>query len=275
MGGLISQLAFPAPKAPLSLYQNELCSRKDVVFLMTRSDERIPALYIRSDSPAPFTILYSHGNAEDIALHIPFIEELAAATKCDVFSYEYVGYSLSMHAGGVPSEAGCLRSIDAAWRYVTEELKIPPSKIVLYGRSIGTGPTVDLAHRSYASDSGWFSTIPFASSPLDVAGVLLQSPIASGARAIMGTGASIVGYGVDIFRNYEKVGKITAPVAIMHGVEDEVVPCSNGRQLYESLRRPFEPYWMEGHGHNDMPLHLVLAYTVKFISAIGGCATSS
>ena len=55
------------------------------------------------------------GNAEDIGLHLDYIDALARATGSDVFSYEYVGYSLSRLDGAIASEAGCLRSVDAAW----------------------------------------------------------------------------------------------------------------------------------------------------------------
>merc|ERR1719226_379484 len=95
------------------------------------------------------TLLYSHGNAEDLALHLDYIDALATATGADVLSYEYVGYSLTRFEDPPlePSEAGCIRSIEAAWRYCCDQLRIPPKRLVIYGRSIGTGPSVDLASR--------------------------------------------------------------------------------------------------------------------------------
>ena len=247
MGGTISSLAFPTPEMPKSFYEGELLRRHDLIYLTTSAGERIPCVHKKAGSAnaaKPLTLLYSHGNAEDIGLHLPFVDGLARATGCDVLSYEYVGYSLSKLEGGEASEAGCLRSVDAAWRYLVEELKLPPAQIVIFGRSIGTGPSVDLASRAAVEGT--------THSPLAARGVLLQSPISSGARAVLGTAASVVGYPLDIFRNYMKIDKITAPVAIVHGTADEVVPCSNGRALHAKLQQPFEPLWMEGRGHNDV-----------------------
>ena len=99
-----------------------LLRRDDVVWLYTCNKEKIPAVHVKPPrnprSPAAgegLTILYSHGNAEDVGLHLPFIDALARATGCDVLSYEYVGYSLSRFANCQPDEEGCYRSIDAAW----------------------------------------------------------------------------------------------------------------------------------------------------------------
>ena len=271
MGGTISTLAFPAPELPLDWYEEELLRRPDLVWLTTSHNERIPAVHIEHPAAAAaagadaaqerLTIIYSHGNAEDISLHMPMICALAEVTGCDVLSYEYVGYSLSkVQEGAAPSEAGCLRSIQCAWRYLVDQRGVPPSSIVIYGRSIGSGPSVDLASRAVVEGT--------THSPLDARGVLLQSPISSGARAILGTAASVVGYPLDIFKNYMKIGRISAPVAIAHGTEDEVVPCDNGRALHGQCQQPFEALWLEGRGHNDIPHDDMLEYARSFVEAL-------
>ena len=270
MGTAISALAFPAPTGDMEFYRDELMTRDGFVYITTENaaDGRLPAVFVRSNSaaaPPPesrMTILYSHGNAEDIGLHMPLMEALAEFTGCDVFTYEYVGYSTSKLEGHTASEVGCIRSIDAAWRYlVGPPLSLPPERIIIFGRSIGSGPSVSLASRAAVAGCDH--------SPLHAAGVLLQSPIASGARALLGKTASIVGYPLDVFRNYMLVHHITAPVAIMHGTQDEVVPCDrNGRALYALLQQPFTPMWVEGRGHNDMPDELVLKYAQSFALAL-------
>lgn len=229
-----------------------------MVYLQTSQKERIPACYVRSPGkqPAKMTFLYSHGNAEDLGLHLDYIDALARATGADVFSYEYVGYSLSKLEGAEPSEEACLRSIQAAWRYCVNDLKIPANRIIIYGRSIGSGPACDLAYRENIEGT----TV----SPLDAAGVLLQSPLESGGR-IFSHMLSLVAYPLDIFRNYEKVPSIKCPVAIMHGKCDRVVPVTNGEKLYELVAQKYNPLWIEGHGHNDMPQDMCFRYAKGFV----------
>jgi len=264
MGGCISSLAFPRPLIDMEFYEESLTRRQDLLYLTTSKGERIPAVHVKTKRfPGPAglkkkTVLYSHGNAEDLGLHLEYIDAFAKAVDCDVFSYEYVGYSLSRFEGGDPSEAGCIRSIDAAWRYLVDELKIPPNLIVIFGRSIGSGPAVDLASREVEGASA---------SPLDAAGVLLQSPIESGARVAFGNTVSSIGYYLDIFKNYEKIEKVKAPVGIMHGTWDTVVDVSNGQNLFRLVQQPFQPLWIDGYGHNDMPNDQCFFYAKAFLDS--------
>ena len=205
------------------------------------------------------TILYSHGNAEDIALHIPFVEGLARWTGADVLSYEYVGYSLSRfmeHAvdSGESSEAACYRSIDAAWRYLTVDCKIPPRRIVIFGRSIGSGPSVHLASQEGGR----------------IAGLFLQSPIESAIRCALGYVSSVALHPLDIFRNYEKIASIACPIAIVHGEADTVAPISGGKALLRQARQPFRPLWLPSCGHNNIPADRVFAYMREFIAELKG-----
>eukprot|EP00929_Paragymnodinium_shiwhaense_P100777 TRINITY_DN6335_c0_g1_i1.p1 TRINITY_DN6335_c0_g1~~TRINITY_DN6335_c0_g1_i1.p1 ORF type:complete len:268 (-),score=27.85 TRINITY_DN6335_c0_g1_i1:402-1205(-) len=258
MGQAINTVAFPAPQIGRQFYQEELLTRPDLVYLKTSDGEKIPACYVRAPGSQPdkMTFLYSHGNAEDLGLHLEYIDALARATGADVFSYEYVGYSLSRLEGAEPSEEACLRSVQAAWKYCVEDLAIPPNRIIIYGRSIGSGPTCDLAYRQAIEGTNI--------SPLDAAGVLLQSPLESGGR-IFSYALSVVAYPLDIFRNYEKVPGIRCPVAIMHGTCDRVVPVSNGEKLYDLVATKYQPLWIEGHGHNDMPQDLCFRYAKGFV----------
>lgn len=266
----IAALAFPCPRMDYNFYLTggagrvdlmngitfpSLLSRPDLVFLQTSQGEQLPAIH-HYLSGATYTILYSHGNAEDLGLLVEdqYIEELSFSTGASVLAYDYVGYSLSRLEGRAPSEEGCYRAVEAAWTYLTELAMIPAASIVLYGRSIGSGPAVELASRSCASSC---------------AGVVLESPIASGASAVAGS-LSIFVRPLDIFLNYTKMGSISIPITIMHGKGDTVVPISNGECLLEkcqeSSRRP--PLWVDGHGHNDMPRERCLAHVSAFLRTL-------
>ena len=91
MGGTISSLAFPAPDMPKSFYEGELLRRHDLIYLTTSAGERIPCVHKKAGSAnaaKPLTLLYSHGNAEDIGLHLPFVDGLARATGCNSTSLQ-------------------------------------------------------------------------------------------------------------------------------------------------------------------------------------------
>ena len=133
---------------------------------------------------------------------------------------------------------------------------IDPSLIVLFGRSLGTGPTVDLCSRSP-----------------NIAGCILQSPLESGIRCFIGVCTSYTLYPMDIFRNYSKIENILCPVFIMHGTDDLVVPCNNGRSLYAQLQErschsslEYPPLWIQNRGHNDIPEDIILNHSRKFLN---------
>lgn len=53
----------------------------------------------------------------------------------------------------------------------------------------------------------------------------------------------------------DKVPRITSPVLVIHGTEDEVIDFSHGLAIYERCPRTVAPLWVEGAGHNDIELY--------------------
>lgn len=227
MGALIGTLAFPVP--PKDWAAEQLRARPDLVWMTTSKGLRIAAVHIQRG--AQYTILYSHGNAEDVGLSLPYLDRMSECCQANVLAYEYCGYGLSE---GEPSEDNCYLSIDAAYEYLKG--KVDPKNIIAFGRSLGSGPTVDLVSRHP-----------------EIKAMVLQSPLESGARAIFGKTVSWVGYRLDIFKNYEKMPRVHCPVFIMHGTKDEVVPFHNGQAIYEMCEQAADPFWVQGKGHNNMP----------------------
>jgi len=253
----ISNVVFPVPDMPREAYA-DLERRKDLVTLTTSKGDRIPAVHKRSGSWAPFTILYSHANAEDLSLITDYVDKLARSLEVDIFAYEYVGYSLSRFEENAkqPSEAGCYQSIEAAWRYLVEDLEIPPERIIAMGRSIGSGPAIHIASTTTVSGTDH--------SPKDMGGVVLLSPIESGARTFNGMLTS----SYDVFQNYKKMRLVAAPVAIIHPKNDEIVPVTNGKCLHIECQNPYEPYWVDNCGHNDVPESEIHEYMRKFFRSL-------
>jgi abhydrolase domain-containing protein 17 len=177
---------------------------------------------------AAVTVLYAHGNAEDLGHAAPLLEELRRAGFA-VLAFDYRGYGLS--TGGPPSAASATSDMKAVYQHAVRTLKIPPSRIVLYGRSVGSGPATDLAAR------------------VPIGGLVLESAFVSAFRVL--TRVSLLPF--DRFHNLRHIRRVRAPVLVIHGTEDEVIPVSHGRRLYEAAGQPKQALWIEGAHHNDVP----------------------
>ncbi|KAF3423914.1 hypothetical protein E2986_00155 [Frieseomelitta varia] len=201
-------------------------------YARTSRGNRIACLFVRCSATARFTILYSHGNAVDLGQMSSFYLGLGSRINCNIFSYDYSGYGVS---GGKPSEKNLYADIDAAWHALRTRYGISPENIILYGQSIGTVPTVDLAAR------------------YEVGAVVLHSPLMSGMRVAFPNTKRT--WFFDAFPSIDKVPKVTSPVLVIHGTEDDVINFSHGLAIYERCPRAVEPLWVEGAGHNDVELY--------------------
>jgi abhydrolase domain-containing protein 17 len=187
----------------------------------------IAALYL-PNSGAAVTVLYAHGNAEDLGHVAPFLDELRH-TGFAVLAFDYRGYGMS--TGGPPSAAGATDDMAAVYHHAVSSLNIPPSRLVLYGRSVGSGPATDLAAHVPAG------------------GLVLESAFVSAFRVL--TRVSLLPF--DRFHNLRHIRTVRCPVLVIHGTDDEVIPVSHGRRLYEAAGQPKQALWIEGAHHNDVP----------------------
>lgn len=203
------------PASPLRLLEVEPGVEISLRYLPPPSDE------------AP-VILYSHGNAEDLSYMENFLQEYRRRGY-GIAAYDYEGYGVS---GGKPSEKSTYRDIDRVYRFLTDEAGISPERIVIYGTSVGAGPSCYLAEKSPA------------------AALVLEAPFTS-AFAVVKMGW-LPG---NRFRNLRRIGNIRIPVLIIHGDRDSVVPFSHGKKLYERANEPKKFYPVAGAGHNN--IHLV------------------
>ncbi len=186
---------------------------------------RIAVLYLPNPA-AIHTLIFSHGNGEDLGHNRFFLEALRDAGFA-VLAYDYRGYGLS--AGGAPGERATYEDIDTVYDYATRELAISPHALVVHGRSVGTGPSVHLA-----------ATRP-------VGGLILESGFTSAFRVL--TVVPLLPF--DRFPNLRRLREVRVPVLVMHGTRDEVIPYRMGRQLFEAAAEPKASLWIDGAGHND------------------------
>ncbi|NMG58018.1 alpha/beta hydrolase [Geitlerinema sp. P-1104] len=185
----------------------------------------ISAVHLPNEE-ADYTILYSHGNAEDLGMILPRLADLQSL-GFGVFAYDYQGYGTSQ---GSPSEYNSYRDINAAYRYLTESLNISPSHIWVYGRSVGSGPSVDLASREA------------------IAALTVESGFISAFRVV----TRMRLFPFDKFDNLSKIPNVYSPVLFIHGTDDRLIPLWHGETLYEAANDPKKAFWVEGAGHNDL-----------------------
>jgi len=197
----------------------------EILKLTSTNGKQISAVYLPNPS-ARFTLLISHGNAEDLGDGHSWHEDLRRA-GFSVFAYDYQGYGTSQ---GKPSEHNAYDDEEAAYDYLTRQLQIPPNRIIIYGRSVGTGPAVHLAARKPA------------------AGLIVQSPFVSAFRVL--TRVPLLPF--DKFPNSRDIRRVHCPVLVIHGTADQVIAFWHGQKIYVLANEPKQSYWVQGADHNDL-----------------------
>jgi len=230
---LSDYLIFPAPDAS---YDED----PDTFYIqLPEYGLSIACCYFPSDQ-AKATILYSHGNGEDLG-SIRETLKLLNQLGFNVLAYDYPGYGLSK---GDPSEAHTYVAAQAAYDYLTAELRIPAECIFLYGRSLGGGPSVELARRN------------------PVGGIILEGAFVSAFR--VKTRWQMLPW--DKFENLKKLKELHCPILVIHGTHDHTVPFWHGKALYDASPQEKMKLWVEGAGHNNIIEEAGPAYAEALLS---------
>jgi uncharacterized protein len=192
------------------------------------------------------TLLVFHGNAENIGGGL----DLAARARTAGYNLLLVDYRGYGESAGQPTESGLYRDGRAALAYLRTRSDVDASRIVVWGRSIGSAVAVDVA--SGDAEAGASGT----AGALRPAGVILESPFSSVPDLLRDGGhwllLGLSRFGTYRFDSAARMPRVVSPVLIIHGTADEIVPMSLGRRLYDLApgRRTFVP--IEGGGHNDL-----------------------
>lgn len=219
-----------------------------IIWLNTSLGHKIPAFHIeytnsstRSNVGPPITILYSHANAEDLGCIYPWCKYLSKQLRVNIFAYDYTGYGLAKEQGS-PNEASCYADIDAAYDYLRVRMEVPANQIVLYGRSLGSGPSCYLASETSAADD-----------EDTVGGLILHAPFMSVYRIVFESGCTLLG---DQFPNVDYVPNVRTPTLLIHGKKDKVVPVEHSMLLHDSLIADSKtpPLFIDEMGHNNVQL---------------------
>jgi fermentation-respiration switch protein FrsA (DUF1100 family) len=143
-----------------------------------------------------------------------------------------------------PSEDHCYDDINAAYRFLRKTLDVPPENIVLYGRSLGSGPSCNLA-------AGTASPERADSKDGPVGGLILHAPFLSVYRIVVDTGCTVYG---DKFPNIDLAPMFNSPTVLIHGTADQIVPFRHSERFFEALPSHCRasPLFIEGMGHNNV-----------------------
>jgi esterase/lipase len=204
--------------------------RKNEVILETAHGSKIK-LIKHIKNPNYMYLLISHGNAENIQIVYKWVKEyLTNFVNVNIILYEYTGYDMTQTDFGC-SEQYIYNDADAAYNYLTNELNVPPNRIIIFGRSLGSGPACYLAEK------------------YPVGGLFLNSGFTSAYRVVFKFRWTLPG---DMFPNIDRMKNITCPVCIVHSVKDEIVPFYHARVMYEKSRNKFPPLFIDGTNHNTI-----------------------
>lgn len=200
------------------------------VVLQTPDGARLIAWYAAA-APAKPTFLYFHGNGGSLADRAERIRRFTGAGY-GVFMPSYRGYS---GGTGSPSEAAIVADAGLAYDHL-RGLGVAERAIVLYGESLGSGVAVRLA--SERPVGAMILDAPYTSLP-DVAKMLYPiMPV----RTFM----------VDRFDSTKHIAAVRAPILVLHGADDTVIPLALGQALFEAAPEPKEMAVFKGAGHSDI-----------------------
>ena len=210
------------------IFQPQAASYTDsnqILKLTTQHGTVISARYLHNPD-ATYTLLYSHGNAEDLG-NIDEILEQFHEHGFSIIAYDYSGYGTST---GTPSEQHSYTDILAVYEYLRNQRHIHAENIVVFGRSVGGGPSIDLASQNV------------------VGGLIIESSFLSAFRVI----TKIPVFPFDKFPNLRKMQAVSCPVLVIHGKRDEIVPFWHGKTLYGNAHSPKMKLWVDEGHHNDV-----------------------
>jgi len=201
------------------------------VWFRAADGPRLFGWYVEAPGAAA-TLLWCHGNAGNI---IHRLENLGLLHHLglSVFLFDYRGYGRSE---GSPSEEGLYRDAEAAARHLREVRQVPPGRLILFGRSLGGAVAGDLAAKQPA------------------AGLILESafPSVAAVAKLMYGGLPMHLFLQARFDLAERLGRVSIPVLVIHGDQDELIPAELGREVFAAAREPKQFYLVRGAGHNDL-----------------------
>jgi fermentation-respiration switch protein FrsA (DUF1100 family) len=197
----------------------------------TEDGERLHGWWVPGGSPSVGHILLCHGNAGNIGDRV-LQAELLSTAGFDLLVFDYRGYG---HSTGRPHERGTYLDARAALGVLLRQPAVDSSRVFYLGESLGGAVALELA---------------LEHSPR---GLVLQSTFTS-LRDMARLHYPFIPRLLvpDAYSSLERIRGLRAPLLVLHGDRDEVVPLSHGQALLEAAPEPKLIHVFEGIGHNDV-----------------------
>jgi fermentation-respiration switch protein FrsA (DUF1100 family) len=176
-------------------------------------------------------VLLLHGNAGNVGDRVLHAALLAAA-GFDVLLVDYRGYGRST---GHPTEDGTYSDARAARAALLLQPEVDPARVLYLGESLGGAVALELALEH------------------PPAGLVLQSTFTS-VRDLARVHYPFVPAGAvpDAYPSLTRIPGLSAPLLVLHGDRDDIVPLAHGKALYAAAPGPKQLHVFEGLGHNDL-----------------------
>lgn len=180
-------------------------------------------------------VLYFHGAGHNIGAYAKDLKALHEM-GFSVFAIDYRGYGLSK--GRFPSEAQINQDARSAWSYLTQQRRISPRRIYIFGVSLGGAVAIDLA-----------------SQHSDAAALIVVSSFTSMRDQVTNLGYWI--FPIDLiltqkFESIEKIRFVKAPILLAHGTRDGYVPSWMSQKLYDAASAPKRLLLVPGLDHGQI-----------------------
>lgn len=220
----------------------------DVVKFQTTDGLTLSAWYKPPVKNKPIIVLF-HGNASHMGISALKVRRMLDAGY-GAFLPAYRGYAGNP---GKPNEQGFYKDARASLDWLMAN-GYPQEQIIIYGESLGTGIGIEMASTDYKN----------------VKAVILESPYTSftdlARRTYFWLPLGILMR--DRYDSIDKIADVKAPVFIVRGGRDRLVPPYMGQQLYDAATAPKEIKTLKDSGHNDMHQNGVDEYILQFISGL-------
>lgn len=205
--------------------------------VLTSQGKRIYGYFVQSfNTNEKNVILYNHGNRDHLQFYWDRVE-LFYKMGFNVFIYDYQGYGMSE---GEPSEEAVYSDANASYNYLKNSKGFGDGQITVYGFSLGGAPATHLASNVFFPKRLILEAAFASTSALTQSGTLLDLP---GTFFMKGE-----------YNNAEKIKFVTAPVLILHGVDDKFIDIEkNGKEIFYNANDPKMFIAVPGADHSEIP----------------------